>query len=794
MQVGSGCAFEMEGGEIYGCYASVSGGAVINEGMFNFTGGKIYSNASGNNGGALVSKGTTLISGGKIYGSASPNGGGIITWSGELTLESGEIYGNTASRNGGGIYHNGGIVKLCGDTRIADNEGGNLYLPTGRTVKAADLSQKASVGVTTAAAPADGASVKVTDGGGSDYREYFHSDGDLYEVINGEGNAVCLRLFPFETEVNSDGSDTLIIRGYTGGDEKVVIPERIGGKTVTEVYDLGGRSDVASVTIPKTVSQICGGAFYSLPNLKEVRFDGLNDDAVTVGAKAFPDSLEKIYFPSGLTDSDIKAKMGLDIFPEGAALYSGDVVLPHDFSDYDSDESRHWQVCAACGEIKPDSAKEHSGAGEYEKVSDTHHRRLCECGLQIDTLHEWNEEVITVPATEAEDGEAKYTCTLCGAETLKAVPALGHTHKWGEWSITSAPSETLGGTAERICEGNSEHKEELSLPNLKDGAVWTAGARVEPTKDRDGSQEYTSVYGKVTVILPKTGGGADTPEEPTSPEEPTDPEEPTSPEEPTTPVDPDDGSLAEDTQIGADAPRAEFSMTLEKLAGAVLTEQELAKIKDGVDIKIILTVEDARNTASAEDKTAVEDALRGLDGYKLGQYLDIGLIKEIGEARERVVKTSKPIAVTLELPEELLGKNRSCAIIRIHDGRADILEDRDDNPNTVTVETDLFSTYAIVFYEERTPVATGVKSAAALCVALGVCALLMLALLCFTTGRNGMSEEKKERIFSGLVAWGKKGGRLRTRIALALIFLLLSFYYCIGKRTLPEKQLDSSFK
>lgn len=55
-------------------------------------------------------------------------------------------------------------------------------------------------------------------------------------------------------------------------------------------------------------------------------------------------------------------------------------------------------------------------------------------------------------------------------------------------------------------------------------------------------------------------------------------------------------------------------------------------------------------------------------------------------------------------------------------------------------------------------------------------------LLYFETGKNGMTEEKKEELVSGLIRWAKKGF-FHKLLALAAIFLLLTYYHSIGKRT-----------
>lgn len=56
-------------------------------------------------------------------------------------------------------------------------------------------------------------------------------------------------------------------------------------------------------------------------------------------------------------------------------------------------------------------------------------------------------------------------------------------------------------------------------------------------------------------------------------------------------------------------------------------------------------------------------------------------------------------------------------------------------------------------------------------------------LLYFTDDRYGMKEETKRELVAKLIAWAKRGGRVRMLLALAVIFLLLVYYHSIGKKT-----------
>ena len=133
-----------------------------------------------------------------------------------------------------------------------------------------------------------------------------------------------------------------------------------------------------------------------------------------------------------------------------------------------------------------------------------------------------------------------------------------------------------------------------------------------------------------------------------------------------------------------------------------MTEDEQQKIKEGTGVKIILKVENAAENVSAEDKEKVEAEINGLSDYNLGQYLDITLLKKIGEDQEqKITETNAPIMITFELSEGLRGK-AEYSVIRVHNGTATVLRDLDSAPDTVTIETDKFSTYALAYREKTT--------------------------------------------------------------------------------------------
>ena len=416
-------------------------------------------------------------------------------------------------------------------------------------------------------------------------------------------------------------------------------------------------------------------------------------------------------------------------------------------------------TCTVCGTTKEEPiaplGHTHDWSGNWSK-DDTYHWHDClkDCGEKRENAaHTWDGGVATAEPTEYITGIKTYTCTVCGAAKTELIAALGHTHDWNkEWNrdnfyhwrvclkdcgeekdraahtwddgvVTKEPAEDATGIRTRTCTVCGEQKTESIAPLnhvhdwsgdwSKDDAyhwhdclkncgekkdevahVWNGGEiAVPPAKDTEGIRTYTcTVCGATkTETIPANSGS----DEPETPENPSTPE---SPENPGKPDGTNNGNVSKEVQPGENAPKTELPTPLDELTTAVLTHEERETVKDGIDIKIILTVEDMTDRVPEEEHTAVESKLSDLTDYKLGQYLDVNLLKLIGESQEKITETTAPITVVFEVPEKLRGKTEY-SVIRIHSGETVILPDLDNDVNTVTIETDRFSTYALAYSE-----------------------------------------------------------------------------------------------
>lgn len=240
--------------------------------------------------------------------------------------------------------------------------------------------------------------------------------------------------------------------------------------------------------------------------------------------------------------------------------------------------------------------------------------------------------------------------------------AVPHVHEYGDtWETdgTSHWHECACGAKS----GEAAHTED-------DGTVT-----VQPTENTEGTKVYKcSVCERElrTETIPATGGG-DQPG--------------------------DKGEVSTDVEKGDNAPALSIATAADELADIVLTDAEKEQVRNGTDVRIILEVKDKTDSVDDVSKSCVEQAL---DGYTVGQYLDISLFKEIGDVRKQVGGLLRDsITITINVPDGLKNKDskktRTFAVIRVHDGQANRLEDQDKNDNTITIATNCFSTYTLVY-------------------------------------------------------------------------------------------------
>ncbi|MCH5257833.1 MAG: hypothetical protein J1D87_11110, partial [Lachnospiraceae bacterium] len=113
----------------------------------------------------------------------------------------------------------------------------------------------------------------------------------------------------------------------------------------------------------------------------------------------------------------------------------------------------------------------------------------------------------------------------------------------------------------------------------------------------------------------------------------------------------------------------------------------------------------------------------------LGAYIDISMFIKIGDDDwNMVTQSGEPIDVVIGIPDELQTDGRTFYIARCHEGEYALLNDMDTEAETITIRTELFSTYAIVY--RQTDTAGSKCSLCHICPTfLGICCFIWLAII-----------------------------------------------------------------
>ena len=161
-----------------------------------------------------------------------------------------------------------------------------------------------------------------------------------------------------------------------------------------------------------------------------------------------------------------------------------------------------------------------------------------------------------------------------------------------------------------------------------------------------------------------------------------------------------------DVNVDEGAPEMEIENINEEAANSLLTEEEKKALDNGEQVKIYLEVIAVDEEIVPEgDKTAIGNEAKK-SGTKVGMYLDLSLLKEVGESGAVAIHDTEGnmVKVTVTVPENLRNTDpnvkRTFYVVRVHDGVATVLGE--STGDTVSFETDKFSTYSLTYKDEKT--------------------------------------------------------------------------------------------
>lgn len=344
----------------------------------------------------------------------------------------------------------------------------------------------------------------------------------------------------------------------------------------------------------------------------------------------------------------------------------------HNFEWYGEDENGHWQYCT-------DEDCELYWDGEEPIPDDIRNASF--------QLHTFVIEEVEAPTCDT-PGKGKYVCSVCGYEPE---------YKDEEPPVSIAPRHTPPSKDEEdafiIDESTHTYDcEKCDEKGIKEDHVWEIGEDGHICKVCGYKAEH--IWDKVEITkaptLDETGTKCSIC---TSCGEQKEEKIPKLLRENMGQIQPD-----VDTNDGLSL---EWKMDTYDLVRYLLTDKEKERIAGDKGESVVFFLEASDKSVNPADKVLVNTYLEnnpGLSKYHVVTYLDINLYKQIGEdPREAIHEVDGGIvSFSIELPDKLYEKNRSYAIIRVHDGQPEKLEVQEIQ-GSLFVNADKFSTYAVIY-------------------------------------------------------------------------------------------------
>lgn len=144
-----------------------------------------------------------------------------------------------------------------------------------------------------------------------------------------------------------------------------------------------------------------------------------------------------------------------------------------------------------------------------------------------------------------------------------------------------------------------------------------------------------------------------------------------------------------------------FAGSKEDILKAVFGDDYADLVAAGYKLDVVMTVKD-ETAVSAEDKALVEGALSS--DMHIGLLIDVSLVMTKDGVSTVVANSSKPVSFVIGVPDSIIADGRTYSVIRVHNGAAEDIGGTYDAANkTITVSSDKYSTYAVVYKDAPAP-------------------------------------------------------------------------------------------
>ena len=807
--------FHMYGGAITHNRSGCGGGVNVcsmygRDASFYLHGGSIsYNYADYDDGGGICLNGECSfeMTGGEIRGNRAKSGGGAIHCYGNgnntdaVRLTGGTITGNTTGGGvGGGIYcenterplNVSGTIRITGNTNASGKES-NLYLCSRKMVNIeGGLSSGAAIGITAETSPTAGNPVVITGTNAADFSRYFSSDLSAYMIADGAGHQVQLVNKPTDAEKAAEAKKVVeqVLSGLTVDNsttkdsiqqeiDEALRAAGIGSDVTVNVTNFTKTEATSSAAgiVGGTVSVTRGSASENVTINKPIaKLPKTDAEKVADAKKVVEQVLSGLTVDNSTTKDSIQQKINEAL--RAAGIGSDVTVNVTNFTKTEATSSAAGIVGGTVSVTRGSASENVTINKPIAKLPKTDAEKVADAKRIVDQVlsgltanNNTTKEQIQNQINEA------LSAAGIGSDVSVSVEDFEKTE------ATSSAAGSIGGTVS-VTSGSTSENVTINKPIAKLSGTGEEGGNSGSTEGgNSGSSNNNNGNGGGSNNSGNHSGSNDNGGSGNH----------------------NDGSANSGTDTPVNAPVTVIIMPPEELENAVLTETEKQqKAADGADIQIELEVEVVAAGASAADRALVEEVLHdSASGYTIGQYLDINLYKVIGNSRTAIKETDGKITIRIDVPDSLKntegGRTRTYAVIRVHDGGVEFLSDLDNDADTITIATDRFSTYAVVYQDTAAEADTGKTDSEKdnepktgdtvpleLYATLAMIAGFAYLLLYFADRERGMTEEMKKEIVSRLVGWAKQGGRIRKYLALAAIFVLLVYYHSIGKKTSAE--------
>ncbi len=136
---------------------------------------------------------------------------------------------------------------------------------------------------------------------------------------------------------------------------------------------------------------------------------------------------------------------------------------------------------------------------------------------------------------------------------------------------------------------------------------------------------------------------------------------------------------------------------LERFVNAVLSPKQLQKVAEGNRIEIRLSMNE--KTQKEVNDYGLIDAKAKEKELEIVKMFDVNIEVKENDKWSVVEKLHDTIEIIFQIPKDLQSLDAQFFMLHLHDSKVDVLSDKDEENDTVTVETQSFSVYTMSYSE-----------------------------------------------------------------------------------------------